>query len=65
MVDDLVIARADVRHLAFRDRRVVERCAPVGSPLEHREVLDLAGDGADDLDTCRAGADDTDSLAAK
>ena len=63
LVEDLVVAGADAVHLLVGDLAVVQRGAPVGPPLEHREVLGLLADGGNGLHACRAGADDRNPLA--
>ncbi len=63
--EDLVVAPADVGHLLVRDQAVVERAAPVGPALEHRQIANLVGDFADHLDRGRAGADHRHLLARK
>ena len=61
--EDLVVAPADVGHLALGDRPVVERAAPVRPALEDGELAHLVGDLADHLDAGGAGADHGDALA--
>ena len=52
-----------LRLLVGRDRRVVERRAPVGRALEDGQRRDLVGDDRDHLDAARSGADHGDALA--
>jgi hypothetical protein len=42
---------------------VIHRDRVLRIALEHRELLDLAGNGLDDLDAGRGGPDDPDALA--
>ena len=53
----------ELRLLLGRDRRVVERRAPVGGALVHGQRGNLVGDRRDQLDAARSGADDGDALA--
>src|SRR6266545_2550795 len=62
---NLVIARANVGHVSFGDRTVVERRAPVRTTLKHGQLTDLVRDLADHLDRGGAGADDADPLAGE
>ena len=49
--------------LVGSDRRVVERRAPVGGALVHRQRRDFSGDGRNQLNATRSGPDDGDALA--
>ena len=62
-VEDVVVASADGGHLLGGDLAVVQRGAPVGAPLEDRQVLGLLADGRNGLHAGGAGADDCHSLA--
>ena len=62
-VEDVVVASADGGHLLGGDLAVVQRRAPVGPPLEDREVIGLLADGGDGLHAGGAGADDRHPLA--
>ena len=63
--EDLVVALLDVGHLLGADRPVVQRRAPVGPALEHRQLADLIGQRADDLHAGGAGADDADAQSGQ
>jgi hypothetical protein len=62
---DFVVARANVGHLSFGDRAVVERRAPVRTALKHREFADFVRDLSDHLDCGRTSADDADPFAGQ
>ena len=64
-VEDVVVTGLDVGHLGRRDLTVVQRSAPVRSPLEHRQLADLVGDLTDHLHARRAGADHRNPLAGQ
>ncbi len=59
---NLIVARANVGHLLFRDQPVAEGSAPVRATLEDREFAYLVRDLPDDLYASRTGANDRDFL---
>ena len=62
-VEDLVVAGAYAGHLLVGDLAVVQRGAPVGPPLEDRQMVGLLADGRDGLHAGGAGADHRHPLA--
>ena len=59
---DLFVSGPYIEHLPFGYFAVVERGAPVGPALKHRQFTNLVCDFADYLDSRRSGANDGDLL---